>query len=55
MNSEKLLPVWYGDSIGNNCNALCGVGHLSYAGFIFPNHKDYEYKHLFERNRIESN
>jgi hypothetical protein len=36
MNSKKLLPAWYGGDIGNNCNALCGVGHLSYAGFIFP-------------------
>lgn len=36
MNSIKLLPVWYGGGIGNNCNAFNGVGHLSYAGFIFP-------------------
>lgn len=28
--------MWYGGGIGNNRNALCSVGHLSYAGFIFP-------------------
>jgi hypothetical protein len=55
MNSEKLLPAWYGGGIGNNCNALCGVGHLTHSGFIFPKHKDYEYKHPFQRNRIEVN
>ena len=39
MISKKLLPVRYGGGIGNNCNALCGVGHLSCAG-SFPKHKD---------------
>jgi hypothetical protein len=38
---NKFLPVWYGGGIGNNRNALCGIGHLSCAGFIFPIHKDY--------------
>lgn len=28
--------MWYGGDIGNNRNALCSVGHLSYAGFIIP-------------------
>jgi hypothetical protein len=32
---EKLLPAWYAGGIGNNRNALCGVGQLSDAGFIF--------------------
>ena len=50
MISKKLLPVRYGDCIGNNCNALCGVGHLSCAG-SFPKHIDYEYQHSFKRNR----
>ncbi|MCP2029603.1 hypothetical protein L1276_004797 [Flavobacterium sp. HSC-32F16] len=36
MISKKFLPVWYGGGIGNNRNALCGVGHLSCTGF-FPN------------------
>lgn len=36
MNTKNFLPVWYGGGIGNNRNALCSVGHLSYAGFIFP-------------------
>ncbi|MDR6761850.1 hypothetical protein J2Y38_002059 [Flavobacterium sp. 2755] len=49
MISKKLLPVRYGGGIGNNCNALCGVGHLSCAG-SFPKHKDYDYKHTFKRN-----
>jgi len=53
MNTTKLLPVWYGGGIGNNCNALCSVGHLSYAGFIFPKCIDYEYKHFFKRNRTK--
>lgn len=34
MISKKLLPVWYGGGIGNNRNALCGVGHLSRTGFF---------------------
>ena len=50
MISKKLLPVRYGGGIGNNCNALCGVGHLSCAG-SFPKHKDYEYQHPFKRSR----
>ncbi|WP_349306036.1 hypothetical protein [Flavobacterium tyrosinilyticum] len=36
MNTKNFLPVWYGGGIGNNRNALCSVGHLSYAGFIIP-------------------
>ena len=54
MISKKLLPVRYGGGIGNNCNALCGVGHLSCAG-SFPKHKDYEYQHPFKRSRKKAN
>ena len=51
MTSKKFLPVWYGGGIGNNCNAFNGVGHLSYAGFIFSlNVKNYECKFPFKRN-----
>ena len=55
MNLIKLLPVWYAGGIGNNCNALKGVGQLTHAGFILPKLSDYEYKHPFQRNRIEVN
>lgn len=45
MTFKKLLPVWYGGGIGNNCNALIGVGHLSHCGlYIFPKLLDYEYR-----------
>ena len=54
-HQKKLLPVWYGGGIGNNCNAHYGVGHLNYAGFIFPKNNDYEYKHAFKRSRSEAN
>lgn len=43
MTFKKLLPVWYGGSIGNDCNALCSVGHLNCTGFIIPKYIDYEY------------
>lgn len=46
---KKSLPVWYGGGIGNNRNALCGVGHLSYAGFFL--YTDYEYQNPFQRSR----
>ncbi|KQB43559.1 hypothetical protein [Flavobacterium aquidurense] len=36
MTSKKLLPMWYGDGIGNNRNTSVSVGHLSHMGFIFP-------------------
>ena len=36
MTLKKLLPVWYGGGIGNDRNALIGVGHLTRTGFIFP-------------------
>jgi len=52
MNLTKLLPVRYAGGIGNNCNALKGVGQLTRAGFIFPKLSDYECKHPFKRNRI---
>ena len=55
MNSIKLLPVWYGGGIGNNCNALKGVGQLTHAGFIFLKLSDYEYKHPYQRNRNKAN
>ena len=32
---------------------LEGVGQLTHAGFLFPKFRDYEYKHLQQRNRIE--
>jgi hypothetical protein len=51
----KDFPAWYAGGIGNNRNALKGVGQLIYAGFIFPKLSDYEYKHPFERNRIKIN
>jgi|LakMenEpi03Aug12_release.lakeMendotaPanAssembly.Ray.scaffolds.fasta_scaffold3089604_1 hypothetical protein len=34
---------------------LEGAGQLSYTGFFIPKIQDYEYKHFFERNRIEVN
>ena len=55
MNLTKLLPVWYAGGIGNNCNALKGVGQLTHSGFIFPKLSDYEYNHPFQRNRIKVN
>lgn len=51
----KDFPAWYAGGIGNNRNALKGVGQLIYAGFIFPKLSDYEYKHPFKRNRIKIN
>jgi len=52
MNLTKLLPVWYAGGIGNNCNALKGVGQLTHSGFISLKLSDYEYQHPFKRNRI---
>lgn len=34
----------YAGGIGNNCNALKGVGQLTCMGFIFPKLSDYECK-----------
>ncbi len=40
MNIEiNNLPVWYGGGMRKHLNALCGVGHLNYTGFIIPKHK----------------
>lgn len=36
MNKTKLLPARYAGGIGNNRNALKGVGQLTRSGFIFP-------------------
>jgi len=30
------LARWHGGDSGNTRNALMGVGHLNYTGFIFP-------------------
>ncbi|TDW48054.1 hypothetical protein EV144_104340 [Flavobacterium sp. 270] len=51
MKLEKLLPVWYGGGIGNNCNTSVSVGHLSCAGFYIPKLQNYEHKHFHKRNR----
>lgn len=55
MKTKKDLPAWYVGGIGNNRNALKGVGQLTHVGFIFPKFSDYEYQHPFQRNRIEVN
>lgn len=55
MITKKFLPVWYGGDIGNNRNALCSVGHLSYTGFLIPKCKKNEYQKPFTRNPIEVN
>ncbi len=34
MKTIKLLLAWYAGGIGNNRNALKGVGQLTHAGFI---------------------
>lgn len=44
MTLKKLLPVLYGGSIRKDCNALIGVEHLTYTGFIFSKLSDYECK-----------
>lgn len=43
MTFKQTSPVWYAGGIGNNRNALIGVGQLTYTGFIFPKLLDYEY------------
>lgn len=55
MKTKKDLPAWYVGGIGNNRNALKGVGQLIHVGFIFPKFSDYEYKQFIKRNRIEVN
>lgn len=54
MNTTKFLPMWYAGGIGNNCNALKGVGQLTHMGFI-PKLSDCEYKHPFTRNPTKVN
>lgn len=33
---KKITPVWYGGSIGNDCNVMYNVGHLSPTGLYIP-------------------
>ncbi|SFC64669.1 hypothetical protein SAMN05216297_101564 [Flavobacterium phragmitis] len=54
MKTKKDLPAWYVGGIGNNRNALKGVGQLTHVGFIFPKFSDYEYcKHPYQRNGVK--
>ncbi|WP_306352912.1 hypothetical protein [Flavobacterium sp. '19STA2R22 D10 B1'] len=54
MNTRKDLPVWYDDSIGNNCNALWGVGHLTHAGSYFLNPKIMNAQKNIQENKIQT-
>lgn len=42
MTFKQNSPVWYGGGMRKHRNALKGVGHLTYTGFIFPKLSDYE-------------